>query len=84
MAIVLSSAALTELALAQLDAYRERKGVDVCERFVRTMRKSLERFPGKMSALTPAKIETASARKDALDALAERCLECGRCSAADG
>lgn len=75
--------AASELVLAQLDAVRTLKGVHACERTVRTMRKSLERFPGKLSAMTPDKLERATARKEALDMLGERCHACVRCSVSE-
>jgi hypothetical protein len=78
-ATALSLAALSELAFAQLDLIRERKGIDKCERDTRARRKILNRVSEKVTAVTPDVLASIAARKEVLEALAERCEACGEC-----
>lgn len=83
MTPALSSAALTELAFAELDFIREARGTKRCQKEVAGRRAVLERFPGKLTAMSPEMMDAATARKQALDALGERCRRCARCPMAD-
>lgn len=83
-AATLSPAALSALVFAQLDVGRERRGIDRCERTTRSLRKALEKAPCKISSVNAQVIALMEARKEALDAISERCLTCGRCVLAAG